>query len=185
MLFGVTIIISYYLAANIYNNKYNVEEHSKIAILSGIKLKEKAKCFKLHDILSEELSKVLQKMNKSEMDIRTKYDNIRKNNQISSKQKQQKITHLENNWKQISENYNNEIQKIKNIDEKLTTRIYEKLNKILKEIAQKMNISAILNEGNSDTTFVFYSEDKIDITDVVVKTLDDELKDLDIKEFSE
>ena len=42
MLFGVTIIISYYLAANIYNNKYNVEEHSKIAILSGIKLKEKA-----------------------------------------------------------------------------------------------------------------------------------------------
>ena len=129
----VTAVISYYLTINIHNNKYNVENNNKIAILNGIKLKEKAQCFKLHDVISEKLSDVLQKMNKSEMEIRKKYDNIRKNNSLSSKKKQQKITTLEDNWKQISEEYNRKIQTIKSADEKLTIHIYEKLNKILQK----------------------------------------------------
>lgn len=179
-----TLIISYYLATNIYNIKYSEENNNKIVILNGIKLKEKAKCFKLHEINSEKLNNVLQKMNKSEIEIRTKYNNIIKNHKLSTKQKQKEISNLENNWKQISENYNKEIQNIKSTDEKLTKYIHSKLNEILEKFAKKMNINAILNKENSDAIFVFYNKVNIDITDKIIDELDNTLKDLDIKDFS-
>ena len=180
----VTVIISYFLTVNIYNNKYSTENNFKIAVLNGIKLKEKAKCFKLHEVNSEKLNNILQEMNKSEIEIRTKYSNIIKNNKLSSKQKQNEITKLENNWKQISEDYNKEIQNIKNVDEKLTKYIYEKLNEILEKKAKKMHITAILNKENNDAIFVFYNHVNIDITDKIVKELDNNLNDLDIKDFN-
>ena len=180
----VTVIISYFLTVNIYNNKYSTENNFKIAVLNGIKLKEKAKCFKLHEVNSEKLNNILQEMNKSEIEIRTKYSNIIKNNKLSSKQKQNEITKLENNWKQISEDYNKEIQNIKNVDEKLTKYIYEKLNEILEKTAKKMHITAILNKENNDAIFVFYNHVNIDITDKIVKELDNNLNDLDIKDFN-
>ena len=175
--------MSYYLTVNIYTNIYNSENNIKIAILNGIKLKENAKCFKLHEINSDKLRNILQEMNKYEMKIRKKYEKIRKNNKLSSKQKQKEISKLENNWKIVSDKYNKEIQNIKNVDEKLTEYIYNKLDEILKEVAKKMNISAILNKENNEFIFVFYNNSNIDITDKVVEKLDNELKDLDLKAF--
>ena len=180
----VTIIISYFLTTSIYNNKYSAENNIKIAVLNGIKLKEKAKCFKLHEVNSEKLNNILQEMNKSEIEIRTKYSNIIKNNKLSSKQKQNEITKLENNWKQISEDYNKKIQNIKSVDEKLTKYVYEKLNEILVKTAKKMNITAIFNKENNDAIFVFYNHVNIDITDKIVEELDNNLQDLTLNDFN-
>ena len=179
-----TLIISYYLTSNIYSRKYNEGNNNRIVILNGIKLREKAKCFKLHEINSEKLNNVLQEINKSEIEIKTKYNNIIKNNKLSTKQKQKEISNLENNWKQVSANYQNKIQDIKSTDEKLTKYIYSKLNERLERFAKKMNINAILNKENSDAIFVFYNKENIDITDKIVYELDNTLKDLDIKDFS-
>ena len=184
ILLTTTLIISYYLTTNIYSNKYKEKNSNKIVVLNGIKLKEKAQCFKLHEINSEKLNNILQEMNKSETEIKIKYNNIIKNHKLSSKQKQKEIATLENNWKQISENYNKKIQDIKSTDEKLTKYIYSKLNEILEKTAKKMNINAILNKENSDAIFVFYNKENIDITDKIVDELDNTLKDLDIKDFS-
>ena len=181
----VTLIISYFLTKNIYNNKYSQENNIKIAVLNGIKLKENAKCFKLHEINSEKLSNILKEINKTEMKIRYQYDNIAKNKKLSSKQKQKEMSKLENNWKKLSNNYNKEIQNIKNIDDKLTKYIYEKLNEILEKVAKEMNINAIINKENKESIFVFYNNDKIDITDKIVTILDNELKDLNINDFKE
>ncbi len=185
ILLVVTLTISYYLTTNIYNNIYSKEANIKIAVLNGIKLKENAKCFKLHEINAEKLSNILQEMNKQEMQIRTQYNNITKNKKLSSKQKQKEINKLENNWKKVAANYNKEIQNIKNTDDKLTKYINEKLKTILERIAKKMNINAILNKENSELIFVFYNNSKIDITDKIINILDNELKDLNIKDFEE
>lgn len=183
ILLSVTFIISYLLATNIHNNRQTIENNIKIAILNGIKLKENAKCFKLHEVNSDKLNNILKKIHESEMEIREKYGRIRKNSKLSSKQKQNEMSKLENNWKLISNNYNKEIQNIKTVDDKLTQYIYDKLNEVLNKLARKMNINAIFNKENNESIFVFYNNPIIDITDKVVDELDKELKDLNLNKF--
>ena len=185
ILLSVTFIISYLLAINIHNNRQTIENNIKIAVLNGIKLKENAKCFKLHEVNSDKLNNILKKIHESEMEIREKYGKIRKNSKLSSKQKQKEMSKLENNWKLISNNYNKEIQNIKTVDDKLTQYIYDKLNEVLKKFARKMNINAIFNKENNESIFVFYNNPIIDITDKVVDELNNELKDLNINKFYE
>ncbi len=179
-----TIIISYYMTTNIYSNKHNENNSNKIAVLNGIKLKEKAKCFKLHETNSEKLNNILRIINEHELQIRKDYNIIQNNSKLSSKQKQNKITKLENNWKKIYIHYNKEVQNIKEIDKKLTNYIYEKLNKIIKNTAKEMNINVILNKESTDTIFIFYNNDNLDITDTIILRLDEELKNFDIKDLN-
>ena len=172
------------MTTNIVSNKHNEHHSTKIAVLNGIKLKEKAKCFKLHETNSEKLNNILRIINKHELQIRKDYNIIQNNSKLSSKQKQNKITKLENNWKKIYIHYNKEIQNIKEIDKKLTDYIYEKLNKIIKSTAKEMNINIVLNKESTDTIFIFYNNDNLDITDTIILRLDEELKNFDIKDLN-
>ena len=183
ILLATTAIISYYLATNIYNNVRNTNNILNIAILNGIKLKEKAECFKLHGVISENLNKVLREINKYEIQIRNEYNNIQNNKKLSSKQKQNKIKELESNWKHQYLQYNKEIQNIRDLDKKLTDYIYKKLNEILENTAKEMNINVIINKENNDAIFVFYNKSGLDITDKIIEKLDGILKNFDTKDL--
>ena len=47
-----------------------------------------------------------------------------------------------------------------------------------------MNINVILNKESTDTIFIFYNNDNLDITDTIILRLDEELKNFDIKDLN-
>ena len=70
------------MTTNIYSNKHNENNSNKIAVLNGIKLKEKAKCFKLHETNSEKLNNILRIINEHELQIRKDYNIIQNNSKL-------------------------------------------------------------------------------------------------------
>jgi Skp family chaperone for outer membrane proteins len=155
----------------------------KLAVLDGEKLKSSAKCFESHEKIAKMFADVLAKMRKSEGDIKMEYDKVKNNQKLSQKQKTREMSKIEVKWAELSAKYNSEIQAIRNTDMKVTERIQATVTKVIDRIANAAKLSTVINKGTRDSISVFYNSSDIDITDVVIKELDNELPSINLEEM--
>ena len=134
----------------------NLNKNVAIAVIDGLELKTKAKCFDLHKQIDKKLNEVFHRMRESELKFKEDYNKIRNNKKLSSKQRQREISKLEVKLQSISSHYNDKIQNIRQLNFKLGNHIQENLNKIIKDIANRYNYSVILNKETTDTIIVFH-----------------------------
>ncbi|MDR0942511.1 MAG: OmpH family outer membrane protein [Holosporales bacterium] len=174
------LLLQYFLKSNFVTNpNFNA---TKFAMLNGETLKSKAKCFKAHGKIAEKFSDILSRMREFEKSIKSEYEKVKNDSKLSQKQKVMELTKIEAKWGDMSTKYNAEIQEVRNTDLKFSEIVQAKLNDIIESIAKTAGISAVVNSGNRDFTYVFYSSKDIDITDLVIKRLDEELPDINLDE---
>ena len=152
--------------------------NTNIAILDGVELKTKAKCFRLHQQIDNRLNEIFQRIRQSEIKFKEDYNKIRNNKKWSAKQRQKEISKLENKLRSVSQKYNDEIQDVRQLEFQLRRHIQEQMNKIIRDLAQHNNYAAVLNKETADTIMVFYNVPQIEITNQIIANLDGATKDL-------
>lgn len=174
----ISAVLSAYITSFFYNRKLNFNEYPHIAILNGMLLKKNAKCFNLHNEIENRRSEILHNLNKEEMKIKQEFKQITQNKKLNTTKKQLHILELEKKWKNTVQTYDNKLQNVKDLENKLTATIQSSLDKILNKIAKQLSITTILNKETELVTFVFFNKENIDITNLVIDELD---KDLNLK----
>ncbi|MDR0695571.1 MAG: OmpH family outer membrane protein [Holosporales bacterium] len=156
----------------------------RLAILDGEKLKASAKCFKAHEAVAKMFADVLSKMREMENQMKADYDTIKRNTRLSQSQKNKEIGKIETKWGTISTKYNAKIQAIRNLELNLTEKIQQELLSVVEAVAKEAKISAVINKGNREMISVFYASPSVDITEVVIKKLDEALPEIDIRRLT-
>ncbi|MDR0552664.1 MAG: OmpH family outer membrane protein [Holosporales bacterium] len=142
---------------------------TKIAIIDSMKLKSEALCFKALRGLESRLTEVISKMKEEENKAKAEYEKIR-----NGKDKKERIRNIEKNeekWRQTAAKLTEEIQEIRNLDEKLSTTIKKKLDEAIKLVAEEHGIDIVLNDRIIDVVSVFYANKASDITNAVIREL--------------
>ena len=130
------------------------------------------------------VNELLSKVRKASVEMKKSYDEVKKDTKLTQKKRNAELSRIEAKWNTDSARYNTEMQKIRNLDAKLTEFIQNKLNQTIDNIAKEANIDIIINKGSRDLINVFYNSKNIDITDIVVKHLDESIPKIDLKELS-
>jgi Skp family chaperone for outer membrane proteins len=187
----LSIIIFAVLIISIFFVNYHYKEEisiidadcTKIAVLDGEKLKNTAKCFRAHEKIALMINDLLDKMKRSETEIKAEYDKIKNNSKLSQNQKLKNISKIETKWVNLSAQYNSQMQTIKNMDLSLSNHIQKRLGDVIEAISKSAKFNVVLNKGSRDSILVFYNSKNIDITDLVIQKLDKILPDVDLKEI--
>jgi Skp family chaperone for outer membrane proteins len=120
-------------------------------------------------------------MRDSENVMKEKYKSVKSDSKLSQKQIAKEISKLESSWTSESAKYNSEIQDIRNMDAKFTERVQQTVFNTVQSIARSFNIDIVLNKWNRDVISVFYNVSKVDITDLVIKKLDETLPETNLE----
>jgi Skp family chaperone for outer membrane proteins len=155
---------------------------TSVAVIDGEKLKATAKCFTAHEKVASKFSSVLARIRDAENMMKKEYETIKNNGTLSQKQRAKDISKIESRWASESAKYNAEIQTIRNIDAKLTERIQQTVLETVKSIARSSGIDIVVNKWSRDMMSVFYNSSDIDITDLVIKKLDEILPETHLAE---
>jgi Skp family chaperone for outer membrane proteins len=125
---------------------------------------------------------VIARVRDAENAMKKEYEAVKNNGALSQKQRAKEISKIESKWSSESAKYNAEIQAIRNIDTKLTERIQQTVLKTVRSIAKSSNIDIVVNKWSRDMMSVFYSSPDADITDLVIKKLDEILPEIPLEE---
>ncbi len=182
---GLAVVTSVagYLAdtsANIDKKKFEV---LRIGVLDGARLKVEAKCFRAHDKIARRIGVVLGQLHTLSNEMKSAYEKIKNNRKLTAYNRNMQLAKIENRWKIKSEKYSVEMQKLRNLDNKLTNFIQNKLFQNIEILAKKAKIDIVVNKGSQTALYVFYNAKNIDITDIVVKRMDEVLPSVDLREF--
>ena len=155
----------------------------RIGVLDGQKLKQEAKCFKSHEKISQMVSDLVSKIRVSEKEFKNSYNEIKKNSKLTLSAKNSELAKLESKWKSLSRKYNDEMQDIRNIDLKVTEITQTKLFEILESVAKSLKLNLILNKSSDDKLNIFYNSKDIDITDLIIKKMDNTLPTIKLEDL--
>ena len=158
----------------------------KVAVVDGDRLKSEARAFRVaHDILIVEQSKAHEEMMPIEKELLKEQEAIRleaKKNPESAKKRKEAFDI------RLAE-VNKKVQKKGDLLYKqrdyLSETIQEMVFSIINEIAKKQNISIVLNTTIDEKRSVFFAEKRMDLTDAVVSTLNERLKNLKLPDIKE
>jgi Skp family chaperone for outer membrane proteins len=181
LLLTTSILLINYIQNDTFTKK-NFDE-LRLAVLDGERLKMEAKCFESHEKIAQMISDVLSRVKKSEWQIKDEYEKIKSNKKLTHEQRLSDIAKIEAKWKTLSAQYNAEIQSIRSKDLLLSKYIQEKLTSIIESISRSAKLNVVINKGNREIAFVFHNSEDIDITDLVIKKLDEEIPNVDINEI--
>lgn len=175
------------LSANYFDKgfRYSMKNFDivRVGVLDGERLKEEALCFKTHDEIAKMVSNLLEKVRKDTNDTRSLYEKTKNNPKLPAKNRKTELSKIESKWSEASKKYNEEMQSIRNLDLKLSEFIQEKLDKAIKSLAKASKLDLIINKGNRNMINVFYNSQNIDITDMVIKKMDEILPSVNLKEL--
>ena len=90
---------------------------------------------------------------------------------------------MDKKWKILSTDYSKAMRKEKELDAKLTDYIQNKVLQVISNIAKKFKIDIVINKGSQNMTHVFYNNNNIDITDIVINELNKIIPTVNLKEF--
>ena len=179
----ISLSILYFIIISLYKDHHNEIYYSNIAVIDSVKLKKNALCFKTHDQIAKNLSNVMDRMRKSEMDIKKEYDDLKNRKKLSKKERKLELERIENKWNTLSSKYNDEIHDIKNLDLKLSDFLQKKIHDVIKNIAYEKNIQIVLNSQIQNNIVVFFMSKSIDITDLVVRKLNEVQPNVNLSEL--
>ncbi|MBQ7524122.1 MAG: OmpH family outer membrane protein [Alphaproteobacteria bacterium] len=154
---------------------------TRAAILDGDRLKAEALCFKGHEKISGMLSELIGKVRKGEDETKKAYDAIKNDTSLSTERRNGELAKIELKWKDVSIGYAAKIQELKKLDLKLSDLVQEKLDEVVRGVAKTAELDVVLNKRTQSLLNVFYSADNIDITDIVIKRLDEILPSVDLE----
>lgn len=155
---------------------------TNVAVIDGEKLKATAKCFAAHEKIANKFSSVIARIRDAENVMKKEYEAVKNNGTLSQKQRAKEISKMESKWASESTKYNAEIQTIRNIDTKLTERIQQIVIETVRSIARSANIDIVVNKWSRDMMSVFYNSSKVDITDLVIKKIDEILPEIHLED---
>ena len=178
----VTSIASYFTDTNAGIDKKKFEV-LRIGVLDGTRLKVEAKCFKAHDEIARRIGVVLAQLHTLSSEMKSAYEKIKSSKKLTAYNRNMQLAKIENQWKIKSEKYSIEMQKLRNLDDKLTNFIQNKLLQNIEILAKKAKIDIVINKGSQTALYVFYNVKNIDITDIVVNRMDEVLPSIDLREF--
>lgn len=156
---------------------------TRIGVLDGERLKAEALCFKSHEKVADMVSELLVKIRQTSDSMKNSYDEVKKNKKLSRTKRNSELAKIEAKWNTDSKKYNAEMQRIKNLDMKLTEFIQNKLNQAIDDVARAASLDIVINKGSREMINVFYNSKNIDITDLIVKKLDESIPNIDLKEL--
>ncbi|MDR1173642.1 MAG: OmpH family outer membrane protein [Puniceicoccales bacterium] len=158
-------------------------EQSKIAVVDSGRIKEEAKCFKAHEKLADMLSGVIARMRCSEDDVKKKYETVKNDKSMNKKQKEKTIEKITSEWQTLVLQYKDEVQKIKEMDIKLSAKLQKVLLKVIENISKYLKIDIVQNSHLSGSILVFYHSKNVDITDIAIKEMDKIMPVVNLKEL--
>lgn len=156
---------------------------TRLGVLDSIKLRQEAKCFKVHEEISNLVTDLVSKIQAAEKQAKSSYNEIKKNSKLSLKAKNKELAKVESKWKSLSRKYNEEMQSIRNMDLKVSDIIQTKLFSVLDSIAKSYKLNLILNKTCDEKLNVLYTSANIDITDLVIKKMDESLPKIKLEEL--
>ena len=174
------IAIYEYVHINSHTANFDV---ARIGVLDGERLKLEAKCFKAHGEISQMVADLVSKIRGTEKQFKNSYNEVKKNSKLTLSAKNSELAKLESKWKSLSRKYNEEIQNIRNMDLKIAEITQNKLFSILESIAKSLKLNLILNKTSDDKLNVFYTSKDIDITDLVIKKMDEVLPNINLEDL--
>lgn len=161
----------------------NIVPATRIAVIDSSKLKAEATCFKGHEKLEIMLSSIIAKMRNSEIKAKNDYEKAKNSKTLTKKQIARAIEKIEEDWNEISKQYKKEVDEIRKMDIKLSAILQEKLDNVIKEIANKYKIDIVFNNQIRETISVFYATKNVDITNVVIKRLNNVISHIDLEKL--
>ncbi|MDR1333419.1 MAG: OmpH family outer membrane protein [Holosporales bacterium] len=153
-----------------------------VAVVDGGKLKATAKCFSAHEKIASMFSDVFAKIRDSENAMKKEYEAVKNNSKLSQKQRDKEISKIEAKWSAESAKYNAAIQDVRNLEAKLADRIQKEVLSTVQSIAKSMNVDIVVNKLSRDMLSIFYHTHEVDITDIVIKKLDEILPEINLEE---
>jgi Skp family chaperone for outer membrane proteins len=179
-------VITAVVAAVVYTRNggtlAGAKHSTNVAVIDGEKLKATAKCFAVHEKIASKFSSVLARIRDAEGATKREYEAIKNNSALSQKQRAKEVSKIESRWTSESAKYNAEIQTIRNTDAKLTERIQQTVLETVKSIAKSSGIDVVVNKWSREMMSVFYNSSDVDITDLVIKKLDERLPEIHLEE---
>jgi Skp family chaperone for outer membrane proteins len=156
---------------------------TRIAVIDSARLKAEALCFKSHDKLEDMLSDLISKMHDSEIKAKSEYEKTKNDKSLGKKQISKKIEQIEENWNKTSQEYKKEVEKIKKMNVNLANILQKNLDKVIVSVAKKYKIDVVFNSQIRDTISVFYATENVDITDIVIKNLNQIIPNVDMEKL--
>ena len=183
-IFGVLLAAVLIMStSHVPSSKLNDVYGTKIAVIDSVKLRKEALCFKAHEKTESMLNDVFARARKSEQQMKSECDKIKRDSTLSQKQKTQNISKAETNLATLSSKYNAEIQDVKTIDLKISEYLEKKLYSVIESISKSQKIGLVLNTQIKSNISVFYNTKNVDITDQIVKKLNESVPDVNLDEL--
>jgi Skp family chaperone for outer membrane proteins len=183
---AVAVLISILIKILHYNvEKQEIRPITRIAVINSTRLKSEALCFRANDKLEAMLSDVIARMHDSESKAKAEYEKTKNDRTLEKKQMSKKIEQIEEDWNKVSQKYKKEVESIKKMDANLSNMLQEKLNDVIINIVKKYKIDIVFNTRILDTISVFYAARNIDITDIVIKSLNRVIPNVDMERLKQ
>ena len=167
-------------SSDINQKKFDV---SRIGVLDGEKLKTEALCFRSHEKIEEMVSNLLLKIRQAESNTKKSYQKVKGNSKLPLNERNKELAKIETKWNATSMKYNLEMQSIRGLDLKLSELIQKKLMETIESLATSVKLDIIINKGSRDMINVFYNSKSVDITDVIIKKMNEVLPNINFKEL--
>ncbi len=156
----------------------------KIAVVDGLKIKTTSKPFmKVRELLENQHAQVHKEILAQENAIRQEYDSLKTSlSSIEDKKKQKqeldkKVAELEKN-----------VQKKKDVLTKqfsiLVENIETAMNDVIAGLVKEHGFNLVLNKSIQETRVILYHEPSLDITDEVIRRLDEKIKTVELPAVS-
>ena len=161
-----------------YANDINQIYKQNIAVLDTKNVIEKSDIGQnVQKLIDNYQQDIMDKVNKYQLDLETKKNTLQKQQSTLSETKvKEEQTHIQ----KLYEIYLKEIDDLKNknviYQQKLISKILEKINLITEKIAKQEGFDMVF-----DKITVIYTNESNDITKNVIKILDNDYKDIDMK----
>lgn len=182
--FLLTVIVVGYFSNESSDIKQRKFDIMRIGVLDGERLKAEALCFKSHEKIADMVSDLLAKIRTASTEMKKSYEDAKKNTKLSQAKRNAKLAKIESKWAVDSAKYNSEMQEIRNLDVKLTEFIQKKLMQTINNLAKSVKLDIVINKGSHDMINVFYNSKNIDITDIVIKNLNEVIPTVNLKELA-
>ena len=180
---AISIAVASYFSETAPEIKTQNFEVMRIGVVDGVRLKSEAKCFRTHDEIAQRIFELMVKIRETSTNMTNQTMKIRQNKQLKQRQKQAQLAQVNRQWKLISTEHSKAMRKEKELDAKLTDYIQNKVLQVISNIAKKFKIDIVINKGSQNMTHVFYNNNNIDITDIVINELNKVIPTVNLKEF--
>lgn len=175
----LVMILLYTKTSFALNNNQHINIDKNIAILDTKNVIEKSDIGKkAQQLIDKYQQDIMNKVNKYQFDLEAKKDDLQKEQVVLPKQS---LKEKELAIQKLYEIYIKEIDELKSkniiYQQKLVSKVLEKVNMITEEISQEESLNIVF-----DKMTVLYVNKSNDITEEVIKRLNNKYKDTDIQQ---